>query len=471
MERPSPEKRLSTRLFSALFLMALFVVLGVTAAVVGISWTAYERDAESALMAQVSKNASELSGLSEEEMVTRLNLMTLAETRVTLVADDGRVLFDTHGTAESMANHGNREEIARARSDGNAITLRLSQTTGTDTLYAAAPVPGSGDVLRLSTTRASLASYLGGMMPALAIIMLLVVLLSLVMARIVTRRIAAPLVAIDPEHPLESDTYVEVAPQLDRIDAQKRKLVDQNRQLEQAVALRREFTGNVSHEMKSPLQVIGGYAELIENGIAEAEDVRRFAALIHGEAQSMRRLIDDVLTLSRLDETTQHEARPFDFGAVVARALDRLAPAAQGRGVHVSCSVFRVTEVLGSELLAEQVVYNLVDNAIRHGREDGMVEVCLAAHEKWAVLTVADDGEGIVPEVRDRVFERFYRVDASRSRETGGTGLGLAIVKHAAESMGGSAHVGDCALGGAMFTVMLPRAMKDDEKDGSAPAL
>ena len=454
--QPQNGKRLSTRLFAALVLMSLLVLLAAVSALVAVSWTIYEQDAEDVLVDQTRKCGTELSVLGEAQAISRLSTMVPADTRATLIAGDGTVLYDSSYDAQAMPNHGNREEVVAARFGKGAVTLRTSATTGTDTLYAAVLVGESDEVLRLSTTRPSIGRYLESLMTPLLIIMALAIVLSLVMARVITRMITAPLVAIDPEKPLESDTYAEISPLLTRIEAQKRKLVDQNAQLERAVALRREFTGNVSHEMKSPLQVISGYAELIENGIASQEDGRKFAGLIYAESQSMRRLIDDVLMLSRLDESVSAEARAFDLVAVSRRALDRLDSTAEARGIRIVLVAPDAVRVLGYETTAEQVVYNLIDNAIRHGREDGRVEVHISDPDPDVILAVSDDGEGIPVELRGRVFERFYRVDPSRSRETGGTGLGLAIVKHGVESMGGSVRVDDSRLGGAKFTVTLP---------------
>ena len=259
------------------------------------------------------------------------------------------------------------------------------------------------------------------------------------------------------EDPLASEAYAEVEPLLDRIDVQRRELLEQNSELEQAVNVRREFTGNVSHEMKSPLQVIGGYAELIESGITSPEDTKRFAGLIRSEAQSMRTLIDDVLLLSKLDEGAGGGALlEIDLASACERAIDRLEPAAAARKVHVRLKLQEGVVVLGSLTLVEQIVYNLVDNAIRYGKEHGEVLVETYVAGELVKLVVSDDGAGIPPEARERVFERFYRVDTSRSRDMGGTGLGLAIVKHAAESMNGVVSVGKSVLGGARFEVSLP---------------
>ena len=212
--------------------------------------------------------------------------------------------------------------------------------------------------------------------------------------------------------------------------------------------------------MKTPLQVIGGYAELMEAGVVPAQDVPRFAGLIRTEASSMRTLIDDVLTLSRLDEQGagqgQEQGDPVDLAQVCRRVAERLTPRAQERGETIQLACRGSHIVRASASLAEQMVYNLVDNAVRYNREGGLVLVAVTSDDANVELEVSDEGTGIPPELRERVFERFYRVDASRSRETGGTGLGLAIVKHAVETMGGTVSIDDSPCGGARFIVKLP---------------
>ena len=295
--------------------------------------------------------------------------------------------------------------------------------------------------------------YIGGLLAPLSVAVLLAALLSALLSRAITRRITSPMLRVDLDAPLESRTYREIAPFLERIDAQRIEPVRQNEQLACAVEMRREFTGNVSHEMKSPLQVIGGYAELIEEGMASPDDARRFAGIIKSEAQSMRTLIDEVLTLSRLDEGATNDVRTIDVTELVSRVVGRLSSVADASGVEIAVDSSECSARC-DEALLEQAVYNLVDNAVRYG--NGRVEITARSDGEKVAITVSDDGEGILIDQRERVFERFYRVDASRSRSTGGTGLGLAIVKHAADAMGGCVFVGDSEMGGASFVLELP---------------
>lgn len=449
-------KTLAGRIFAVLFLFSLAVTFAATVAATALSFTVYEREAEELLLSQATSYAEGMRGLDgEEAMVSALESIPFVDTRCTLVAADGTVLFDNYAEPSAMDNHALREEIVAAKESGKVAVLRRSDTMGSDTLYAAALV-GDGVVLRLAETRTSLASFLGGLIWQLGATLVIIFLLSLLVARVLTALIIRPLRELDLQHPLENDAYLELQPLLQRVDAQRSELEAQNRELERAVALRREFTGNVSHEMKSPLQVIGGYAELIESGLVAPDDIPRFAGLIRSESQTMRELIDDVLSLSRLDEHVQGGCVPVDLAALCSRSVQRLEAAAEERGESIKTLLQPGLEVLADPAMAEQMVYNLVSNAIKYNREGGMVLVQLSSEGESAVISVADEGPGVPEDQRERVFERFYRIDASRSRETGGTGLGLAIVKHAAESLGGSVCVKDSKLGGAEFLVTLP---------------
>ncbi|MGN0073333.1 MAG: sensor histidine kinase [Coriobacteriales bacterium] len=451
-----PHKTLAGRIFAVLFLFSLVVTFAASVAATALSFTVYENEAEELLLSQVSSYAEGLRRFSsEEDMVRALEDIPFVETRCTLVAADGTVLFDNYADSSTMDNHASREEVVAAKESGQVAVLRRSDTMGSDTLYAAALVE-NGIVLRLAETRTSLGSFLGGLSWQLGAALVIIFLLSLLVARSLTVLITRPLRELDLQHPLENDAYQELQPLLQRVDAQRSELEAQNQELERAVALRREFTGNVSHEMKSPLQVIGGYAELIESGLVAAEDIPRFAGLIRSESQTMRELIDDVLSLSRLDERVQGSCASVDLAALCDRSVQRLEAAASERGESIKKLLQPGLTVQADPAMAEQMVYNLVSNAIKYNREGGMVLVQLASEGDNAVISVSDEGPGVPKDQRERVFERFYRVDASRSRETGGTGLGLAIVKHAAESMGGSVYVKDSRLGGAEFVVMLP---------------
>ena len=199
---------------------------------------------------------------------------------------------------------------------------------------------------------------------------------------------------------------------------------------ERREALRREFTSNVSHELKTPLTAISGYAELIERGMA-GESCPKFAETIRKEATRLLALVNDILHLSRLDEGATVDSAPVELSALVTEVASRFAPIAEQRHVSISTDAMPAT-VRGDRALLDEMLSNLVDNAVKYGREGGSVKLRLTQSGEQIRLTVTDDGIGIPGDQLDRVFERFYRVDKSHSRDVGGTGLGLSIVKHAA---------------------------------------
>ena len=447
----SKHPSLRTRMFAVLFGVSFAVMLAVTLAVGAVCFWVYEGDAEELLLSEARATASLIDrGTDNSQMAEQLSRIPFVDMRCTLIDESGDVLYDNWEDASSLGSHADREEVQAAQTQQQATVLRRSATLGSDALYAAILL-GNGSVLRLSEVRTSLPSFLGGMSVPLAVSLVVIIVVSALVSRKLTDHIVRPLGEIDLACPTQNEAYRELQPLLERIDTQYRELAAQNVALEHANNMRREFTGNVSHEMKTPLQVIGGYAELMEAGVVPAQDVPRFAGLIRTEASSMRTLIDDVLTLSRLDEQGagqgQEQGDPVDLAQVCRRVAERLTPRAQERGETIQLACRGSHIVRASASLAEQMVYNLVDNAVRYNREGGLVLV---------ELEVSDEGAGIPPELRERVFERFYRVDASRSRETGGTGLGLAIVKHAVETMGGTVSIDDSPCGGARFIVKLP---------------
>lgn len=455
-EEPPAAKSLARRSFVTLFLLSLAVMVTAVLAATAASYSSYEREAEDYLLAQARTCAASLEGKSAQDMVEALQALPLTDTRVTLVAADGTVLFDSAVDASTLGNHSQRAEIAQALESGQGVLLRRSQTLGRDTLYAAVSV-GDKAVLRLAETRTSLASFLGRMGWQLALSLVVIFVLSLFASRLLTLMVVRPLQEIDLTHPLQNRAYAELQPLLVRVDEQRRELETQNDELQRAVTLRREFTGNVSHEMKTPLQVIGGYAELMEQGVVPPQDVPRFAGLIRRESEHMRLLIDDVLALSRLDESTGGD-EPVALRQVCGRVAARLEPASSAKSLRVTLDC-QDAVVMGVPSSVEQLVYNLLDNAIEYSPVAGVVSVKVRDEgDGGVVLTVRDQGPGIPDELKERVFERFFRVDSSRSRDTGGTGLGLAIVKHAAESMGGTVEVLDAPGGGACLRVWVPAA-------------
>ena len=293
------------------------------------------------------------------------------------------------------------------------------------------------------------------------IVLVIAVILVIMLSRFLTSRIMRPLDELDVHDPLSGDAYEEMRPLLLRIDEQKEQLRRQNEELKEADGLRREVSANVSHEMKTPLQVISGSAEMIASGLVDPDDVEEFARRIYLESQRLRALINDVLTLSRLDESSFASAArvPVDMLELVQRTCERLRPLAREHGIDLEFDGAEL-RTLGNEALLEQAVSNLVENGIRYSDDGGSVGVRVEtgemSGEPCIAVRVSDGGIGISEQDREKIFERFYRTEKSRSKETGGTGLGLAIVKHAALYHGGDIDVESTLGVGSTFPLRLP---------------
>ena len=483
--------------------------------------------------------------------------------RLTWIAPDGTVLYDTVTDAERRENHADREEVREALAGGEGESSRYSSTILQKTMYCARRLT-DGSVLRISISRATAGVLLIGMVQPILIVVIVALILSAVLARRLSRRIVRPLNELDLEHPLENDAYEELSPLLGRINHQHRQIDEQMRELEQqrmefsqitgsmreglvlldekervlsinpaacrlfdadercvgqdfltldrshdirlaiadamaqghgearaerggrvwqfdvsrilsgtaavgAVLLafditeretaeqnRREFTANVSHELKTPLQGIIGSAELLENGMVQPDDVPRFVGHIRKEAQRLVTLIGDIIRLSQLDEGDEMPRETVDLLTLSQEAADDLTAAAEQKNVTISVTG-ESTCVSGVRRLLYEVIYNLCDNGVKYNVEGGSVSVRVGTEDGKAVVSVADTGIGIAPEHRERIFERFYRVDKSHSKASGGTGLGLSIVKHAVQYHHGTVELQSEEGKGTTIRILLPK--------------
>ena len=483
--------------------------------------------------------------------------------RLTWIAPDGTVLYDTVTDAESLENHADREEVREALAGGEGESSRYSSTILQKTMYCARRLT-DGSVLRISISRATAGVLLIGMVQPILIVVIVALILSAVLARRLSRRIVRPLNELDLEHPLENNAYEELSPLLGRINHQHRQIDEQMRELEQqrtefsqitgsmreglvlldekervlsinpaacrlfdadercvgqdfltldrshdirlaiadamaqghgearaerggrvwqfdvsrilsgtaavgAVLLafviteretaeqnRREFTANVSHELKTPLQGIIGSAELLENGMVQPDDVPRFVGHIRKEAQRLVTLIGDIIRLSQLDEGDVMPRETVDLLTLSQEAADDLTAAAEQKNVTISVTG-ESTCVSGVRRLLYEVVYNLCDNGVKYNVEGGSVSVRVGTEDGKAVVSVTDTGIGIAPEHQGRIFERFYRVDKSHSKASGGTGLGLSIVKHAVQYHHGTVELQSEEGKGTTIRILLPK--------------
>ena len=387
--------------------------------------------------------------------VMRLTAFDSGDVRVTLVGTDGTVLYDNQNGVASMPNHADRPEIAEALADGTGSAERDSETSGYVSVYRAIRL-ANGNVLRLAVDRDGAAAAVRHDLLLVCAVVLVIIAVCWAASRLVADRLVSPILAIDPAEPDAAVTYVEIEPLVGRIS-------EQVEELRGADLMRREFTSNVTHELKTPLSSISGASELIRDGIARPEDVPEFAGRIYDEAHHMTELVNDILTLSKLDESERSgdasllgAPEPVNLLHVAREVATRLAPVAEKMGVSITAAG-EACVVQGYPRLLDELVYNLCDNAIRYNHEGGWVDVSVSLEDECPLLVVADSGSGIPAEQQAKVFERFYRGEQSRSRETGGTGLGLAIVKHAA-TLHGAALTLDSEPGhGTTVCVRFPR--------------
>ncbi len=520
------------KIFRSSFLTVLTVLIVLYAA---LAVCLYRAECEQ-LRRSLAEEAKVVASLLGEEEASKVKIVASSR-RVTLIATDGSVLFDSSANAEDMENHLNRREIAEAMAKGSASITRQSDTLSQEMAYYALRLP-SGGVLRLAAEQRSVLGHMIGYLPFALIAFAACLLLTFFMSRRLTARLVAPIQNIDPARPLDNDCYEEISPllrrlyeqqtenarQMDALRAQTERseallafmreglmmldgeerivslnaaardilgagetecvgrtplelsrsmslqtLIEQSRQKPSATGawekdgkhyrvsvsqlrgsgerlmlllddtaeheegeMRRQFTANVSHELRTPLTAISGYAELLESGMVKPEDEQGCVARIRTEAARMLTLVEDILRLSQLDEGSvalnDTDIDLMRAAEDTARLLSQKAAARQidmtvtGGGARVNADPTLLSEIL----------YNIIENAVKYNRVGGEVEISVGTKDGRAYVSVRDSGIGIPKDQQSKVFERFYRVDKSRSKETGGTGLGLSIVKHAA---------------------------------------
>lgn len=347
--------------------------------------------------------------------------------RVTWVSADGTVLYDNEAQARTLPNHSDRPEIQEALSSGTGETVRRSDTLNMNTFYYALRL-NDGTVLRLAAQARSIASVFMAAGPVVLVIALFVFGVCVLLSHLLTAQLIAPIdqMAEHLDEPGSVSVYRELEPFAQKIRSQHEKILA-------AAKSRQDFTANVSHELKTPLTAISGYAELIENKMVDEEQQCRFAGEIRKSAARLLSLINDILQLSELDEAEKPmQMQSVELFALAREVCRNLRVQADSRKIRLQC-FGREAEVTGDRELLKELMENLIQNAIRYNREGGFVQVTVKQTGGKPCLIVEDNGIGIPEDARERVFERFYRVDKSRSRETGGTGLGLAIVKHIAQ--------------------------------------
>ena len=403
---PQGKHTLSHRVFVTIFVCAMAVIVAFT--VLGAFFVQNTlADATSANLAQETELIA--AALDEQqEPIPFLRSLDREDLRITLINKDGSVAYDNEASPSTLPNHGDRPEVIEAFESGLGSAERASSTLDEIMLYRAVTLD-NGQVVRLAQAQPGVAAILLSMLAPMLLIAAAGAVLSFFMARRESRAIIAPLQEVDLDHPRRSyeHAYAEMVPMLERIESQRQELKRQMAVLADNDRMRREFTANITHELKTPLTAISGYAELIANGMVEGEDdLRNFGGRISTE--------------------------PIELSRAIYAVEQRLEQVARQANVTISHETKPVV-IEGVSRLIDELIYNLASNAIRYNRPGGTVTLqCGTNDEGHPFLAVADTGIGIAPEEQGKVFERFYRVDKSRSKARGGTGLGLAIVKHAA---------------------------------------
>lgn len=548
---------MTKKIFRTTLSASLGIVLVTILMIMGFLYNYFNRIQREQLRTQTALASQ---GISFEGKDYFENLKT-SNVRITWVDNKGQVLYDTQSDAKHMKNHANRQEIKEAIKSGYGESTRWSATLTEKSIYAAQRL-NNGTIVRLSVAQQTIFYLLLGMMSPLAIIILLAIILSVLIARYIAKKVSEPLNNIDLDHPLSNDSYEEITPLLRRLDShqakiQHQKLLLQKRQKEfdtiiskikegmillddqarivsinaealklfqinddwhgrfmmevsrdltlkdlidqglkgkkkeanigiennhyrvlvrpttdnnrvtglvvllfdvtdqlQMEQLQREFTANVSHELKTPLHVISGYSELLANQMVPNEEVPQFAAKIHKESERLVKLVEDIINLSHLDEQEKLPQETVNLYDLTQKVLEGLQAKADKKHIQIN---FNGEEAIlrGNPVLLNSLVYNLCDNAITYNHEKGQVNVTLKNSPDTITLEVSDTGLGIAEKDKKRIFERFYRVDKSRSKIVGGTGLGLSIVKSALDFHNGSIKVDSHLRQGTTMTVLL----------------
>ena len=360
------------------------------------------------------------------------------DTRITLIDPDGNVKYDSKEDGVTLQNHKNRPEVKAALKNGSGQDIRESNTLNKEMFYYAVKLE-NGDILRVSKTVDTALRTAMKVFPAMGLITLIMLAFAGILVKWQVTRLIRPINRLDLENPLENDVYEELTPLLQSIDKQ-------NKEKDAVANMRKEFSANVSHELKTPLTSISGYAEIMKSGLVKPEDMKGFAERIYNEARRLITLVEDIIKLSKLDEgNVQLEKEEVDLYKLTREILTRLSPQAAKRKVHVEVTGEPV-EYVGIRQILDEMIYNICENAIKYNKEGGKLIVWVGNTLQGKKVCVTDTGIGIPENETDRIFERFYRVDKSHSKETGGTGLGLSIVKHGAMLHGAKIHV-DSKLG------------------------
>lgn len=448
---------MSRKIYHAIWLVALVVFLASLVCIMGVLYR-YFTDVQMSQLESQTDLAAQGAALEGEDYFTGLT-----GARITWIAADGSVLYDSEANRDTMENHLQRQEVRQALETGSGNAVRYSSTLSERLLYCAKRLP-DGSVIRLSTVQKTFWALLYDLAQPICLMILVALVLSLVLASRASARIVEPINSLNLDTPaayVDQEEYREIAPLLRRMAQQQSQLKKDRAKLEQTAKIRQEFTANVSHELKTPLQSISGYAELLETGMVRPEDVKPFAGKIHRESQRMTKLVEDIIDLTKLDDGgSEMLPERTDLARIAENAVDSLRFAAEEAGVTLTLQK-EPSEMVGIPQVLYSIVYNLCDNAIKYNVPDGRVEVSVKPQGNRIRLVVRDTGIGIPADSQERIFERFYRVDKSHSKEVGGTGLGLSIVKHGAKIHNAEISLSSAPGEGSTFTLDFPTEQEE----------
>lgn len=443
------------RIFKAIWVVAIVVFLASFLFILGIGYS-YFSDVQFRHLRDQSRLVKEGVILGGQDYIDSLDPINY---RITWIQSDGTVSYDSRADINKMNNHADRPEFIQAMETGYGESSRFSDTLAERQIYSAHRLP-DGSVIRVSFTHVAMWALIPAFSQPILGVLILGLIVSLFITAQVAKKITEPINEIDPDNPTQyydRHDYKEVEPLLRRIAHQQSQLKSDRSAIERASLIRQEFTANVSHELKTPLHAISGYAELLEKGMVRTEDIQPFASKIRTESGRMTKLVEDIIDLTRLDNGESEATwESCDLYRIAENAIDSLETAAEASNVEISLTGGS-TPIRGVPQDLYSIVYNLCDNAVKYNKPGGRVDVTITSGPREIRLSVKDTGIGIPEESRERIFERFYRVDKSRSKKAGGTGLGLSIVKHAALTHRARIELKSKVGEGSEFIVIFPK--------------
>lgn len=437
------------KIFISIFSLVISLIVILSTSVTIIFYVNYEKRE---IINLQNDSSLIIEGINEDG----LNYLTSLEdynNRITLISDDGNVIFDNMIDASTLENHLYREEIQEALTNNYGESKRYSSSLLKRYFYVAYKL-NDGNILRLSSEIFSVFYFILHDLWPIYIITIISIITAIILARFLSKRIVDPLNNIDLDDPLSNNQYPEIEPMLIRINNQHRQILSDKEKVEKAYKIRQEFTSNVSHELKTPLHIISGYAEIIGNGITSEEDTKLFAKKILNESNRMTSLVADIMKISELENQQTKNFEDVNLKNLILQIVDDLSLSFKDNNIKLELKLNDINIKANKDHLYS-AIYNIVDNAIKYNKPNGKIIINLIINkDNKPQLSIKDTGIGISKEDQERIFERFYRVDKSRSKANGGTGLGLSIVKHTLNNMNATIQVKSQLNKGSTFIII-----------------